>query len=164
MPAARFHQAKTNGHPDTNNYLNDAKNQNHNSKSQFVIVWVLGVTSGFWKWVHPSITIMKIVCIFNCCTVETDDYSTKHSRCDGEPHEYTSLQNKIIKYSCHKGRCFTGTISVCEHLWQVLQWNKWLHILSTCHHNRNWNKQKLLSNIPFFEINFRLLSYRWTWS
>ena len=116
MPAARFHQAETNGHPDTSNNLKDAKNQNHNSKSQFVIVWVLGVTSGFWNWVHPSITITKIVCIFNCCTVETDDYSTKHSRCDGEPHEYTSLQNKIIKYSCHKGRCFTGTISVYEHL------------------------------------------------
>ena len=38
--AARFHQAKTNGHPDTNNKLDDAKNQDHNSKSHFGTVWV----------------------------------------------------------------------------------------------------------------------------
>ena len=132
MCAARFHQAKTNGHPDTSNNFNDAKNQNHNSKSQFGIVWALGDRSESWNWVLLiSITIKKIICICNCYTVQNDDCSTKHSRCNGEPHEYASLQNKIIKknlYNCHKMSCFTGAISVYEDLClsQVLPWDKWL--------------------------------------
>ena len=98
---ARFHHTKTNGHPDTGTKLNDAKNQDHSSKSQFGFVWVYGLSVELWRHgrITNPISITKITIIFAACTskshtVQKDDYSTTYSRCDRKPHEYASLQNE----------------------------------------------------------------------
>ena len=116
---ARLHQAKTNGHPDTSTKLDDAKNQDHSSKSHFGIVWVPSVCVCFRIIIIIILIIIRIVCKSDGYTVGNDDYSAKHSRCDGEPHENASLQHKIMKenmHSYHKLSCFTGTISVYKDL------------------------------------------------
>ena len=112
--------------------------------------------------------IVVIVCNSDGYTVGNDDYSAKHSRCDGEPHENASLWHKIMKenmHSYHKLSCFTSAISVQRpmSLTSFAMGKMTAHLFCQpvrCH-ARKWpfgTKQADIHVAGIHYLNFRLLS------
>ena len=95
---ARFHHTKTNCCPNTHHKLHNAKDQDNDTECHFCSIRVLIRSISVVFIIITTVVVVVVVYIDKHYTVANYDYSTKHSRCDGESDVMENPMNMYCSF------------------------------------------------------------------